>query len=56
MRGIRRWLAVVVLMAGRSLLLAWEVSAEQEESWRRFSQELSDAGREEDYVQFCKSL
>ena len=30
------------------LLLAWEVSAEQEEPWRRLLQELSDAGREEE--------
>jgi hypothetical protein len=55
MRGIRRWLAVVVLMAGRSLLLDGDVSAEQEGPWRRFSRGLSDAGREEEeYVQFRK--
>jgi hypothetical protein len=29
------------------LLLAYEVSAEQEEPWRRLMQELSDAGRKE---------
>ena len=29
------------------LLLACEISAEQEEPWRRLLQELSDAGREE---------
>ena len=30
-----------------SLLLAYEISAEQEEPWRRLLQELSDAGRKE---------
>jgi hypothetical protein len=34
-------------MVGRSLLLAWHVSADQEEPWRRFLQELSGAHREE---------
>ena len=33
---------------GRSLLLAWEVSAAQEEPWRRLLQELSYACREEE--------
>src|SRR5215208_1983762 len=37
-------------MVGRSLLLAWHVSADQEEPWRRFLQELSDTPREEEYV------
>jgi hypothetical protein len=36
-------------MVGRSLLLAWHVSADQEEPWRRFLQELSDTPREEEY-------
>jgi hypothetical protein len=31
---------------GRSLELAWEVSAEQEEPWRRLLQELSEARHE----------
>ena len=37
-------------MVGRSLLLAWDVPADQEEPWRRLLQELSDARREEEYV------
>jgi hypothetical protein len=46
----------VVLMVGRrSLLLACDISAEQEEPWRRLLQELSEAGckeeEEEEYVQ-----
>ena len=32
----------------RSLMLAWDVSAEQEEPWRRFLQELSEARHEEE--------
>ena len=32
------------------LLLAWEVSADQEEPWRRLLQELSEAGRKEEYL------
>ena len=46
----RGWcpLVVVVAMVGRSLLLAWDVSADQEEPWRRLLQGLSDARREED--------
>jgi len=42
-------------MAGRSLLLAWRVSADQEEPWRRFLQELSGTRREE-YVGSRKRL
>jgi hypothetical protein len=34
-------------MVGRSLLLAWHVSADQEEPWRRCLQELSGTRREE---------
>ena len=30
--------------------MAWHVSADQEEPWRRFLQELSDTPREEEYV------
>jgi hypothetical protein len=41
---------VVVATVGRSLLIAWDVSAEQEEPWRRFLQEISDAHRKEEYV------
>jgi hypothetical protein len=33
---------------GRSLLLAWDVSADQEEPWRRLLQELSDAPQKEE--------
>jgi hypothetical protein len=41
------------MAARRSLLLACDISAEQEEPWRRLLQELSDAGRkeEEEYAQ-----
>jgi hypothetical protein len=42
-------------MADRSLLLAWHVSADQEEPWRRFLQELSGTHREE-YVGSRKRL
>jgi len=40
------------------LLLAWEVSAEQEEPWRRLLQELSEDGREEEeeYVRSRRRL
>ena len=34
---------------GRTLLLAWDVSAVQEEPWRRLLQEFSYARREEEY-------
>src|SRR5215207_1319191 len=58
---LRRWrAAVVVLMAGRRsmLLLACDISAEQEEPWRRLLQELSDAGRKEkeEYVESRRRL
>ena len=33
---------MVPAVLGRSLLLAWDVSADQEEPWRRFLQELSN--------------
>jgi hypothetical protein len=36
------------MAARRSLLLACDVSVEQEEPWRRLLQELSDAGRKEE--------
>ena len=41
---------------GRILLLAWEVSAVQEEPWRRLLQELSYARREEEYLQSRRRL
>ena len=40
----------------RSLLLAWEVSAAQEEPWRRLLQELSDASRKEEYLRSRRRL
>jgi len=47
-------------MAGRRsmLLLACDISAEQEEPWRRLLQELSDAGRKEkeEYVETRRRL
>jgi hypothetical protein len=43
-------------MASRTLLLAWDVSADQEEPWRRLLQELSDARREEEYVNSRRRL
>jgi hypothetical protein len=43
-------------MAGRrSLLLACDISADQQEPWRRLLQELSDAGRKEVEEEFAKS-
>jgi hypothetical protein len=50
--GIRRWRAPVVVVAtvGRTLQLAWDVSAVQEEPWRRLVQELSYARCEEEYM------
>ena len=41
---------------GRGLLLVWDVSADQEEPWRRLLQELSDARWEEEYVQSRRCL
>ena len=43
-------------MVGRLLLLAWEVSAVQEEPWRRLMQELSYARGEEGYVESRRRL
>jgi hypothetical protein len=43
-------------MAGRILLLAWDVSADQEEPWRRLLQELSDARCEEEYMESRRLL
>jgi hypothetical protein len=47
---------VVVATVGRTLLLAWDVSAVQEEPWRRLLQELSYARREDEYVQSRRRL
>jgi hypothetical protein len=47
---------VVVATAGRTLLLAWEVSAVQEEPWRRLLQELSYARGEEGYLKSRRRL
>jgi len=47
---------VVVATVGRTLLLAWEVSADQEEPWRRLLQELSYARREEEYMDSRRRL
>ena len=46
---------VVVVTASRTLLLAWDVSADQEEPWRRLLQELSYA-RGEEYLQSRRRL
>jgi hypothetical protein len=43
------------MAARRSLLLACEISAEQEEPWRRLLQELSDAGRKEVKEEYARS-
>jgi hypothetical protein len=47
---------VVVATVGRILLLAWEVSAVQEEPWRRLVQELSYARRDEEYMDSRRRL
>jgi hypothetical protein len=47
---------VVVATVGRTLLLAWDVSAVQEEPWRRLLQELSYARCEEDYMESRRRL
>ena len=47
---------VVVATVGRTLLLAWDVSAVQEEPWRRLLQELSYARREEEYMDSRRRL
>ena len=38
---------MVLAMVGRVSLLAWDVTADQEEPWRRFLQELSGSRYEE---------
>ena len=47
---------VAVPKVGRILLLAWDVSAVQEEPWRRLLQELSYARCEEEYMQSRRRL
>ena len=47
---------MVVATVGRTLLLAWDVSADLEEPWRRLVQELSYAPREEEYLQSRRRL
>jgi hypothetical protein len=47
---------VVVATVGRTLLLVWDVSAVQEEPWRRLLQELSYARCEEEYVESRRRL
>src|SRR5947209_5831337 len=37
-------------------LLAWDVSADQEEPWRRLLQEFSDAGHKEEFVRSRRRL
>jgi hypothetical protein len=46
---------VLVTVARRSSLLAWEVPADQEEPWRRFLQELSGS-RYEEYAESLQRL
>jgi hypothetical protein len=45
-----------VATVGRTLLLAWDVSADREEPWRRLVQELSYAPRQEEYLQSRRRL
>jgi hypothetical protein len=47
---------VVLATVGRTLLLAWDVSADREEPWRRLVQELSYARGEEEYLQSRRRL
>ena len=47
---------VLALVGGRILRLAWEVSADQEEPWRRLVQELSYARGEEEYLRSRRRL
>ena len=47
---------MVLATVGRTLLLAWEVSADREEPWRRLVQELSYARGEEEYLQSRRRL
>jgi hypothetical protein len=47
---------MVVTTVSRTLLLVWDVSAVQEEPWRRLVQELSYARREEEYMESRRRL
>jgi hypothetical protein len=47
---------MVVATVGRTLLLAWDVSADREEPWRRLLQELSYGRREEEYMDSRRRL
>jgi hypothetical protein len=47
---------MVVAAVGRTVLLAWDVSAVQEEPWRRLVQELSYARGEEQYLKSRRRL
>jgi hypothetical protein len=46
---------MILTMAGKTSLLAWEVTADQEEPWRRFLQELSGS-RYEEYAESRRRL
>ena len=47
---------MVVASVGRTALLAWDVSADQEEPWRRLLQEFSCARGEEAYMESRRRL
>ena len=47
---------MVLATVGRTVLLAWDVSADREEPWRRLVQELSYARGEEEYLQSRRRL
>jgi hypothetical protein len=48
---------MVVAVVSRTLLLVWDVSADQEEPWRRLLQELTEARQEEEeYVESRRRL
>ncbi len=46
---------MVLAMMGKVTLLAWDVTADREESWRRFLQELSGS-RYEEYMESRRRL
>ena len=46
---------MILAMAGRASLLAWNIPADQEEPWRRFLQEISGP-RNEEYAKSRRSL
>ena len=47
---------MVLATVGRTLLLAWDVSADREEPWRRLVQELSYARGEKEYLHSRRRL